>query len=179
MAAAAYVVLRSSSRYPDFEKARENPLLYTVRPLGDVLRDPFGAVGPAWSAYRPAFAGYVTLPLFAAALAGAVLALRQHWGLALILLAWIFVPFTVAMLFSTAPFPRHVMYLLPPGIVLAAFALVEGVQLARRLMPRAAEPRWRAWWPACCCWRRRCGWISGYSPIPTPPATPAWTTCST
>jgi 4-amino-4-deoxy-L-arabinose transferase-like glycosyltransferase len=135
MAAAAYVLLRTSSRYPDFEKARENPLLYTVRPLGDVLRDPFGAIGPAWSAYRPAFAGYVTLPLLATALAGAVLALRRHRGLALILLAWIFVPFTVAMLFSTAPFPRHVMYLLPPGIVLAAFALVEGVQLARRLMP--------------------------------------------
>ena len=79
-------------------------------------------------------------PLIAVALAGAVLALRQQWRLALVLLAWVFVPFTVAMLFSTAPFPRHVMYVLPPAIVLAAFALVEGARLAGRLMPA----RWAA-----------------------------------
>jgi hypothetical protein len=133
MVVGAYLLLHASSRYPEFEKARHNPLLYTVRPLGDVLSDPFGAVGPAWHAYHPAFSGYVTIPLLAAALAGAVLALRRDWRLAVVLLAWILVPFAVSMLFSTAPFPRHIMYLLPPGVALAAFALVQGVEWLRRV----------------------------------------------
>jgi 4-amino-4-deoxy-L-arabinose transferase-like glycosyltransferase len=133
MVVGAYVLLHASSRYPEFEKARHNPLLYTVRPLSDVLSDPFGAVGPAWHAYHPAFSGYITLPLLAAALAGAILALRRDWRLAVVLLAWILVPFTVSMLFSTAPFPRHIMYLLPPGVALAAFALVRGVEWLRQV----------------------------------------------
>jgi 4-amino-4-deoxy-L-arabinose transferase-like glycosyltransferase len=133
MVVGAYLLLHASSRYPEFEKARHDPLQYTVRSVGDVLSDPFGAVGPAWAAFHPAFSGYVTIPLLAAALAGAVLALRRDWRLAVVLLAWILVPFAVSMLFSTAPFPRHVMYLLPPGVVLAAFALVEGVRRLREV----------------------------------------------
>jgi 4-amino-4-deoxy-L-arabinose transferase-like glycosyltransferase len=135
MVAGAYLLLHASSRYPEFEKARHNPLLYTVRPLGDVIRHPFAKIGPAWSAYHPAFSGYVTLPLLAVTLAGAILALRTRWRLTLVLLAWILVPLTVSLLFSTAPFPRHIMYLLPPGIVLAAFGFVEGARWAQRALP--------------------------------------------
>ena len=62
MAAAAYVLLRSSSRYPEFEKApRERAAVHgeaTRRRAPRSVR----AIGPAWSAYRPAFGGYVTIP---------------------------------------------------------------------------------------------------------------------
>jgi 4-amino-4-deoxy-L-arabinose transferase-like glycosyltransferase len=135
MVVGAYLLLHASSRYPEFEKARQNGLLYTVRPIGDVISDPFGAIGPAWHAYHPAFSGYLTLPLLAVALAGAVLALRTRWRITVVLLAWILVPLTVSLLFSTAPFPRHVMYLLPPGIVLAAYGFVEGWRWAQRTLP--------------------------------------------
>jgi 4-amino-4-deoxy-L-arabinose transferase-like glycosyltransferase len=135
MVVGAYLLLHVSSRYSEFEKARHNPLLYTVRPLSDVITDPFGKIGPAWHAYHPAFSGYVTLPLIAVALAGAVGALRTRWRITVVLLAWILVPLAVSLLFSTAPFPRHVMYLLPPGIVLAAYGLADGWRWAQRTLP--------------------------------------------
>jgi 4-amino-4-deoxy-L-arabinose transferase-like glycosyltransferase len=135
MVVGAYLLLHASSRYPEFEKARHNGLLYTVRPLSDVLSDPFATIGHTWSAYHPAFSGYVTLPLLAVALAGTVLGLRTRWRMTVVLLGWILVPLTVSLLFSTAPFPRHVMYLIPPGIVLAAYGFAEGWRCAQRSLP--------------------------------------------
>jgi hypothetical protein len=58
-----------------------------------------------------------------------------------VLLGWVVVPFAVAVLFTTLPFPRHIMYVLPPAIVLMAYAIVRtGAWLQRRLPPRAAAP---------------------------------------
>jgi 4-amino-4-deoxy-L-arabinose transferase-like glycosyltransferase len=94
------------------------------RPLGDVLADPFRFAAQAWSAYRPALIGYVTAPLLVAAAAGAVLLWRARPRAAVLLLVWIAVLFAVALTFSTLSFPRHVMYVLPPMIVLMAVALV-------------------------------------------------------
>jgi hypothetical protein len=94
-----------------------------------------------WPVYRPALVGYVTLPLLGAALVGALLGLWRRRRLTLLLVAWVVVPFAVAVLFTTLPFPRHIMYVLPPAIVLMAYALVQAAAwLARALPARAAVP---------------------------------------
>lgn len=139
MVVAATLSLRVSSLYHLYEESRDNPLLYTVRPLGDVLSDPFAELGATWEAYRPAFTGYISIPLIGAALAGAVLGLRRRPRLTLLLLAWILLPLAISMLFSTLPYPRHVMYLVPPAIVLMAYAIVEGIRWTRTVTaPRTA-----------------------------------------
>jgi 4-amino-4-deoxy-L-arabinose transferase-like glycosyltransferase len=138
MVVGAQLLLHASSRYPQLEAARNSPF-YTVRTVGEVLSDPFASWGKAWSAYRPAFAEYVTLPLLAAAAAGALTAWRRWRGLTALLLAWIAVPFGISMSFATFPFPRHVMYITPPAIVLMGVALVAGGRwLARSLSARVA-----------------------------------------
>jgi hypothetical protein len=110
-----------------------------VRRVSDVLGDPFSAWGAAWDAYGPAFSGYLTLPLAGAAIAGAVLGLRRRPRFTLVLLAWVLLPLAIALSFALGPFPRHVMYLMPPLLVLAALALVQtGRLVSARLAPRAA-----------------------------------------
>jgi Dolichyl-phosphate-mannose-protein mannosyltransferase len=86
MVVAAKLLLRVSDMYDLYEASRDDPLLYTVRPIGDVLSDPFGVLGQTWDAYHPAFTGYITIPLLAVALAGAVLGLRSQPRLTALLL---------------------------------------------------------------------------------------------
>jgi 4-amino-4-deoxy-L-arabinose transferase-like glycosyltransferase len=139
MVVAATLSLRASSLYHLYEQSREDPLLYTVRPIRDVLTDPFEELGRTWAAYRPAFGGYVTLPLIGAAIAGAALGLRRRPRLTAVLLAWILLPLAVSMLFSTLPYPRHVMYVMPAAVVLMAYAIVEANRWMRAVLaPRAA-----------------------------------------
>jgi hypothetical protein len=136
MVVGAELLLRSSSRYDELIKAREGGLLsYTVRSLHDALAQPGVWWDTSWPIFRPALGGYVTIPLLAAAAAGAALGLRRQPRLTAVLLAWIALPFTAAALFTTLPFPRHIMYLLPPAIVLMAYALVEGARFAQRALP--------------------------------------------
>jgi 4-amino-4-deoxy-L-arabinose transferase-like glycosyltransferase len=140
MVVAAELVLRSSSRYEQLLEFREG-VFYTVRSLGDALAQPGVGWDATWPVYRPALVGYVTLPLLGAALAGALLGLWRRPRPTLLLLAWVAVPFAVAVLFTTLPFPRHIMYVLPPAIVLMAYALVQAASwLARTLPAPAAAP---------------------------------------
>jgi hypothetical protein len=92
----------------------------------------------SWPLYRPAFVGYFTLPVLGAALAGAVVGLRRRRGLTLVILAWIVAPFVPAILLPISPYPRHILYLVPPIVVLAGYGLVEA---ARWLARRVASPR--------------------------------------
>jgi 4-amino-4-deoxy-L-arabinose transferase-like glycosyltransferase len=139
MVLGAMLLLRSSSIYPLYEASRKRPLIYTVRTFDDVLAHPFAELGRSWAVYRPALTGYVTIPLLAVAVAGAVLGLRRRLRLTALLVAWIAVPFATSLLFSALPYPRHIMYLMPPIVVLAAYALVEGARLVRSVMaPRRA-----------------------------------------
>jgi 4-amino-4-deoxy-L-arabinose transferase-like glycosyltransferase len=133
----AQLLLHASSRYPELEAHRATPL-YTVRSVKDVLKDPFASWGTAWSAYRPAFFQYISIPLLAAGAAGTVLAWRRNPRLTLLLLAWIFVPLLISLSFAALPFPRHVMYLVPPAIALMALALVEGADWIRDRVPGRA-----------------------------------------
>jgi hypothetical protein len=145
MAVAANVAMRLSAYWKDLVAERADPNLYTVRHVSDVLADPFASWGTAWDAFGPAFAEYLTLPLAGAAVAGSVLALRAWARAAVVLLAWILVPLVIALSFAAGPFPRHVMYLMPPILVLAAFAIVEGRRfLGSRLAPRTAAVAWAA-----------------------------------
>jgi hypothetical protein len=83
--------------------------------------------------------GYVTLPLLAVTAVGAVLAWRNRPRQTAVLLTWILVLFVIALVFPLAPYPRHVMYLIPPAVVLMAYALVQAARWARRrLSVRAA-----------------------------------------
>ncbi len=109
--------------------------VWPARSLGQVLADPFNAIpGHAWSVFRPALLGYVTLPLIALGVVGTVLAWRARSRLTVVLLGWIVVPFAVALLFSTRPYPRHMMYVLPPAIVLMAYAAVRSAEWLRNAM---------------------------------------------
>jgi 4-amino-4-deoxy-L-arabinose transferase-like glycosyltransferase len=140
----ATLVLHSSAhwaQYEAFNQVGPNGVGFAgVRPLGQVLDDPFKFTGQAWDAYRPAMHQYVTPPLLLMVVAGSVLGLRTRWRFTLLLLAWIALPFLVALTFGTLSFPRHVMYVVPPMLVLAAFALVRAVEATRRWEPRVAYP---------------------------------------
>jgi 4-amino-4-deoxy-L-arabinose transferase-like glycosyltransferase len=131
---AAQLLLESSSLYPRLQETR-NSAFYTVRSVHEVLTDPFGSWGTAWSAFRPVFVEYISIPLLAVAAGGAVLAWRRDPRLVLLLLGWIAVPFLVSMCFSTFPFPRHIMYVVPPMIVLMAYGIVGGVRLIAEALP--------------------------------------------
>jgi 4-amino-4-deoxy-L-arabinose transferase-like glycosyltransferase len=138
MAFLADRLLTLSPYYEDFQRLRES-LFYTTRKPADVIADPFASWGEAIDAYLPAFLEYVTVPMLAAFAVGACIGLRRHPRLTLVLLAWIGVPLVISMSFTTLPYPRHVMYLLPPALPLMAYALVEGARwIAARVPGRAA-----------------------------------------
>jgi 4-amino-4-deoxy-L-arabinose transferase-like glycosyltransferase len=139
-AAAAELVMRSSDYYSDLEELRDTPL-YTVRSLDDVLSDPFGSVGATWDVFGPAFTGYVTVPLLVVSVVGAAIGLHRRPRLTALLLAWFALPLTGSLLFATAAYPRHLVPLAAPLVVLMAYGFVEAAALARRLLPpRAAAP---------------------------------------
>jgi 4-amino-4-deoxy-L-arabinose transferase-like glycosyltransferase len=131
MVIAAELVLRSSAYYKQLQEVRATAD-WPARSLTGVLDDPFLATREAWSAYWPALIGYVTIPLIAASILGAVMVWRARARLAAVLLAWIFVPAMIALLFELRPYPRHVMYLMGPAIVLMAYALVQVARWALR-----------------------------------------------
>jgi 4-amino-4-deoxy-L-arabinose transferase-like glycosyltransferase len=131
-------LMHVSSYFDGFQRWRANGF-YTTRKLGDVVGDPFGSWDKAIHAYGPAFLEYITVPLLLAAGAGALIGLRRHRRMTLLLLGWIALPLLISLTFAALPYPRHVLYLLPPFLVLMAYAAVEGVRAARnRLSPRAA-----------------------------------------
>jgi 4-amino-4-deoxy-L-arabinose transferase-like glycosyltransferase len=135
MVLGAEVLLRSSHYWNQGLLLRKLGV-WPSRTLGQVLSDPFNAVPRhAWSVFRPALLGYVTIPLIALGAVGAWLAWRARPRLTAVLLAWILVPFAVALLFATRPYPRHVVYVLPPAIVLMAYASVQAARWARSAMP--------------------------------------------
>jgi 4-amino-4-deoxy-L-arabinose transferase-like glycosyltransferase len=138
MMVAADRLLHLSSYYDDFERWRANGF-YTTRKVGDVIGDPFGSWDKAAHAYGPAFFEYMTVPLLIAMVAGVAIGLRHRRRITLLLAAWIAVPLLISLTFAALPYPRHVMYLLPPVLVLMAYAGVEGARWLRgRLAPRAA-----------------------------------------
>jgi 4-amino-4-deoxy-L-arabinose transferase-like glycosyltransferase len=131
-------LMHVSSYFDEFQRWRTNGF-YTTRKLGDVVGDPFGSWDKAIHAYAPAFLEYITVPLLLAAGAGALIGLRRNRRMTLLLLAWIALPLLISLTFAALPYPRHVLYLLPPFLVLMAYAAVEGARAAReRLSPRAA-----------------------------------------
>jgi hypothetical protein len=84
---------------------------------------------------------YVSLPLLAVGALGTLLSWRRQPRLTLLLLAWLALPLFASLSFAVLPFPRHIMYLLPAGIVLIAYGLVGVVELLQRKLPsRIAVP---------------------------------------
>ena len=66
---------------------------------------------------------------------------RSRPRLTIVLLAWVVLPFVVALTFGTLSFPRHVMYVMPPLLVLMGLALVEGFKrVQRETRTRIARP---------------------------------------
>jgi 4-amino-4-deoxy-L-arabinose transferase-like glycosyltransferase len=131
-------LMHISSYYDEFQKWRSAGF-YTTRKLGDVISDPFGSWDASTHAYGPAFIEYMTVPLLIAAGIGALIGYRHRRRITLLLAAWIALPLLISLTFAALPYPRHVLYLLPPFLVLAAYAAVEGVRFAReRLSPGAA-----------------------------------------
>jgi 4-amino-4-deoxy-L-arabinose transferase-like glycosyltransferase len=136
MVAGADLLLRASSHYKEFVAVRKSGAgNYPVRSLSAVLANPFAGWSQSWSIYRPALESYVTFPLIAAAVVGAMVGLKRRPQLTAVLLTWLVVPFLVALLFTESPFPRNVMYVMPPAIVLMAYAFAEGGRWALRMLP--------------------------------------------
>lgn len=127
---AAEVVLRLSSYWGrGAVLLRSFPL---VRTVGQVLSAPFATSAHAWAVFRPALTGYVTLPLIAVGILGAVLAFRAQPRITSLLGVWIVLPFAAALTFTLVPYPRHVMYVLPQALVLIAYAGVWCAARSRR-----------------------------------------------
>ncbi len=136
MVAGADLLLQTSPHYKEFVAVRESGAgNYPVRSLSAVLAHPFAGWSQSWSVYRPALESYVTFPLIASATAGAAIGLWRQPRLTTVLLVWLVVPFVVALLFTESPFPRNVMYVMPPAIVLMAYAFVEAGRWCLRVMP--------------------------------------------
>jgi hypothetical protein len=129
------LLLRSSSLYAHARELRQSSFGYPVRSIRDGLADPVHWWNVSWPLYRPALSGYFTLPLLGAALVGAGLALRRQTRMALVLLAWIAVPFAAAVLLPLSPYPRHILYLAPPIVAFVAYALGAGVEWLLRRFP--------------------------------------------
>jgi hypothetical protein len=68
----------------------------------------------------------VTLPVLAAAIAGFVLALRARTRPALVVGGWLIVMGAAALLLPVNPYPRHVLFFVPPLLALAGVALARG-----------------------------------------------------
>ena len=120
--AGAEVLMRSSRHWAQGEAFNQRfPL---VRSLGQVVSHPFATTSHAWSVFSPALTGYVTVPLIAVAIIGALLSWRRERRLTALMVIWILGPFGAALTFTLVPYPRHVMYALPPALVLMAYAAV-------------------------------------------------------
>jgi 4-amino-4-deoxy-L-arabinose transferase-like glycosyltransferase len=136
-AVAAELILRSSSYYHSYVSVRKTSW-YTVRSLSSVLADPFTRyTKTAWFVLRDTLSGYVTLPVIGAAVVGAALLARTRLRLLVVLVAWLVMPVLGVLLFSTFPFPRHYMYVLPPVLVLAAYGIVQVIRALPRVLPAA------------------------------------------
>jgi 4-amino-4-deoxy-L-arabinose transferase-like glycosyltransferase len=141
MVASADLLLRASPHYKEFVAVRRSGAgNYPVRSLSAVFAHPFAGWDRAWSVFRPALESYVTIPLIGSAAAGAAVGLLRRPQLTVTLLAWLVLPLVVALLFTESPFPRNVMYIMPPAIVLSGYALTEGGRWALRAIHTKAAP---------------------------------------
>jgi 4-amino-4-deoxy-L-arabinose transferase-like glycosyltransferase len=131
----ATLVLHSSSRWDQVAQIRKVPILYPVRSVHDALEHPVRWAGDTWPIYRTSFTGYLTIPLLVAGLAGLVVALRRIPGEACLLVVWIVAPLAASLILVLFPYPRHVLYLMPPFLVLAAYGLVTGARWLRARVP--------------------------------------------
>ena len=134
---AAQLVLQSSSLYEALQRSARQPLLH--RPIGARGADgPVRQLGHRLVGLPAALVEYISIPLLAAAAGGAVAAWRRDPRLVLLLAGWVCVPFLVSMCFSTFPFPRHIMYVVPPLLVLSAYGFVAGAEWVARALPGRA-----------------------------------------
>jgi Dolichyl-phosphate-mannose-protein mannosyltransferase len=125
-AAAGLLVLHSSSEWHRAEVIRKIPLLYPVRSVHDALSDPTRFARENWPVYRATLAGYVTLPVVAAAIVGFVLVLRERTRLALVVGGWLVVMGVAALLLPVSPYPRHALFFVPALLALAGVGLARG-----------------------------------------------------
>jgi 4-amino-4-deoxy-L-arabinose transferase-like glycosyltransferase len=137
LTAGAELLLRSSSYYGQLATVRRSSFLYPVHSWHDALAHPLAWWNVAWPIYRAALSGYVGIPLLCAAAFGVVLMWRADPRLTLLLLGWIALPFAAAVLFPVSPYARHVMYLVPPLLVFAAYTIVSGWRWTAAALGRA------------------------------------------
>lgn len=114
--------------------------LHQFRPVGEAVKHPFAELGTNGPGFGGVLTGYLTVPLLAALIVGAVLALRARRRQAVVLLAWGLVPFAAALALVEYGYARYVLSAIPPVVALAAYGLVEG---GRRIRVRWAAPRAR------------------------------------
>jgi 4-amino-4-deoxy-L-arabinose transferase-like glycosyltransferase len=127
---AAWLALRLSTYNDDVTAYRDELFRYPVRSLGDALTDPVEAVRGNWRGYARGLVPYLTVPVIAAALAGTVLLVRERRRLALVVLAWAAVPLVAALLLPLQPFPRYVVFAMPPVVACAGLALARAAGAA-------------------------------------------------
>ncbi|HEY8866344.1 MAG TPA: glycosyltransferase family 39 protein [Solirubrobacteraceae bacterium] len=140
-AAGGYALLRSSSLYGHVHGIRSNPLLYPVRPLSDALHHPWSIARRSLPVYRTALLAYVTIPVLVAGAAGLVVLAREYPRRAVLLCVWIAGPFAAAVLLPYNPYARHILFAMPPGVVLAGIGLGRGGALVTGRLGDGARGR--------------------------------------
>jgi hypothetical protein len=134
------LILHLSPQGSSLHALRSIHLFYPVRSLHEGLAHPIRWWDASWHVYRPALVGYVTIPLLIAFAVGVWRVLWDAPRLGAILLGWIAIAFGTAALLPINPFPRHLLYLLPPTVVLIAFG---GDSISRYLARLVQASHWR------------------------------------
>jgi hypothetical protein len=109
---------------------------HAAHPISDGLGSSWHWAGANWSAFRSALTGYVTIPIIAAAVAGAVAGLRRRALFTTWILLWFLVPFVATLLLAETPYPRYLMVAIPPLLILAGHGIVVILDRLRRVPSR-------------------------------------------
>ena len=132
------LVLHLSPLYARLDSLRQLQLAYPVRTLHEGLAHPIRWLGDSLDVYPGAFLGYVTAPLLLLFAVGVVALARTRWRLTAVLLVWILAPLAAAVLLAVHPYPRYVLYVVPPMIV---FIAVGGETALRWIWERVQPDR--------------------------------------
>lgn len=116
---AMYAVLRLS---PFFHMVRQKDVVF-IYSFGEWFVHPFKFVSGNLKGLFDWAVNYLTWPIFAAAMVG-FLHMRKKWRESLLLITWWFAPFFALSMFGRVLYPRFILFMIMPLLILAARALL-------------------------------------------------------
>lgn len=116
---AMYAILRLS---PLFHMVAQKDMVF-IYSFGEWIRHPFKFVFGNMRGLFDWAVHYLTWPIFAAAMAGAIMSVRNRWKESVLLLVWWLAPFFALAMFGRVLYPRFILFMMMPLLILAAYAL--------------------------------------------------------